>query len=242
MKTWAVRALKSTLASALVLLASAAFTRISADSGTLSPDQEQRMLRVLTGTPKTLLEKLPGMTPEAAQRVAAFRDKNHEFESVAQIKEVSGLSDERFDELKGAFMKSLPASETTISAEEAGETTAPLKRGAGAKSAGQSKKSKLGAPEKAATPAAPLELNLSVRAHFYSELPGYDLEGLSEAQRMAFLEAVNREMCSCGCENETLGFCLVNDPGCPVVKARVKKIYRDMVGSDPVAPKAAKNP
>ena len=76
-------------------------------------------------------------------------------------------------------------------------------------------------------------LDLEVQGNYYSILPGYDLSSLSEAKRKVFLDMVNREKCTCGCQGETLGWCLVNDPGCPVVKARVRKVYTDVVGTAP---------
>ncbi|HXI01874.1 MAG TPA: hypothetical protein VNI57_01745, partial [Candidatus Saccharimonadales bacterium] len=75
-------------------------------------------------------------------------------------------------------------------------------------------------------------LDLEVQGNYYSILPGYDLSNLPEEQRKAFLDTINTQMCTCGCKGETLGYCLVNDPGCVVVKARVRKIYKDITGKD----------
>ena len=76
-----------------------------------------------------------------------------------------------------------------------------------------------------------------VRAGFYGKLPGYeDLDKLDPLLKKEFLTRVNYEKCLCGCENETLGFCLVNDPGCPVVKARVRKIYDEVLSKSPDKP------
>ena len=198
------------------------------------------MIRALSGSPKVGLAKWPGMTPQVIEKVLAFRAEKYEFTSVSQIKEVTGLSEAQFEELKKAFMMDDFKTERTGGPEEVGEPAAPLKKDQPAASAG-SKKANIGGPGPGSQ-GAPGELNLSVRAHFYSSLPGYDLSGLTDPQRMAFLETVNRELCSCGCVNETLGYCLVNDPGCPVVKARVKKLYKDMIGSDPVPPKEEPKP
>jgi len=246
MKTWAVRTRNLALASALAMLFAAAAAPSWAAPGAMAPDQEQRMIRVLSRTPETVLNKLPGMTAESAAKISAWREKNYEFESVAQIKEVAGLPEANWEQLKGAFMKELPKESIDPATEEdlTGPVTGPQKSGAppAAPAAGagaKGKKASLGAVKSGQGQESeePQKLNLSVRGGFYSNLPGYDLSGLPEAQRMAFLEAVNREMCSCGCENETLGYCLVNDPGCPVVKARVRKLYKDLIGSDPVEPK-----
>ena len=68
-----------------------------------------------------------------------------------------------------------------------------------------------------------------MRVDFYSALPGFpDLDKLDPLVRKEFLEAVNREKCACGCQNETVAWCLVNDKSCPVVKSRAKKIYDEI--------------
>lgn len=243
MKTWAVKTLIRALAPALAVLVAAAAWPVWADSKALTPVQQQRMIRVLSRTPESVLGRLPGMTPEGKAKILAWREKNYEFESLAQIKEVAALPEANWEILKNAFSKELIEEPVDVSEEErTGPVTAPRKIGAGpAPAEAASRKSSLGAAKTppASTPEAPQQLNLSVRGGFYSDLPGYDLSGLTDAQRMAFLEAVNRETCSCGCEDETLGYCLVNDPGCPVVKARVRKIYKDLIGADPVEPKKA---
>jgi len=240
MKLWATRTLNLALAAALLVLAPGAWTRTAAAEGTMTPAQQKRMLRVMSGVPKDVLGRMAGMTPEAAEKIAAWRVKNYEFTSVEQIKQVSGLPDSNFEELRGAFMKKIPDEEANTSLAGAGKPAAspPDKAGAGKKAGLGRSNDKAGIANKE----TPFELNLSVRPHYYSELPGYDLGGLTEAQKTAFLDVVNRELCSCGCQDETLGFCLVNDPGCPIVKARIRKIYKDMIGSDPVPPKETKNP
>jgi hypothetical protein len=74
----------------------------------------------------------------------------------------------------------------------------------------------------------------NVRPGFYAKLPGYEnLDQLDPIKKKEFLEMVNHEMCTCGCSGETLAFCLVNDPACPVVKARVRKVYEDVTGHPP---------
>jgi len=247
MKMWAARGLNLALASALILLAQAASSTLTSAAGAMTHDQEQRMIRVLSRTPKTVLGELAGMTPEAAAKIVAWREKNYEFKSVEQIKEVSALPELNFEKLKAAFMKDLPKGKSNEADRSPNRFPAEdAKKGPGGAKQPTAKKANLGAPPTKSGQAAPgqpsRKLDISVRSNFYYDLPGYDLSGLTEAQRMAFLEAVNREMCSCGCEDETLGYCLVNDPGCPVVKARVRKLYKDMIGSDPVEPKEAKKP
>jgi hypothetical protein len=108
------------------------------------------------------------------------------------------------------------------------------------KAAGRQRAAEKGA-EKAAEPAPPSPPSAqgsgpvgNVRPGYYAKLPGYDnLDKIDPIKRKEFLELVNREMCACGCQGETLAFCLVNDPACPVVKARVRKIYEDVTGQPP---------
>jgi len=65
-------------------------------------------------------------------------------------------------------------------------------------------------------------------ANYFTELPGIDIAGLKRGQKEKFLQRVNSEICSCGCKNDTLARCYVNDPRCPLVKGVVQKIYEDI--------------
>lgn len=65
-------------------------------------------------------------------------------------------------------------------------------------------------------------------ANYFTELPGIDIAGLKRGQREKFLQRINSEICSCGCKNDTLARCYVNDPRCPLVKPLVQKIYEDI--------------
>jgi hypothetical protein len=65
-------------------------------------------------------------------------------------------------------------------------------------------------------------------ANYFTELPGIDIAGLTRGQKEKFLQRVNSEICSCGCKNDTLARCYVNDPRCPLVKPVVQKIYEDI--------------
>lgn len=65
-------------------------------------------------------------------------------------------------------------------------------------------------------------------ANYYTDLPGFDLNVLEERQREQFLHRVNSEMCSCGCKNDTLARCLVNDQTCPLVRGMVQRIYDEV--------------
>jgi hypothetical protein len=64
-------------------------------------------------------------------------------------------------------------------------------------------------------------------ANYFTELPGFDLAGLAPRQRERFLQRVNSEMCTCGCRNDTLAHCYVNDQRCPVVKGMVQKAFEE---------------
>jgi len=65
-------------------------------------------------------------------------------------------------------------------------------------------------------------------ANYFTELPGIDVAGLKRGRKEKFLQRVNSEMCSCGCKNDTLARCYVNDPRCPVVKSVVQKVYDEV--------------
>lgn len=76
----------------------------------------------------------------------------------------------------------------------------------------------------APTNTAPIE----AVANYYVDLPGFDVQGLPQAQREKFLQRVNSEVCTCGCKNDTLAKCLVNDPKCPSVKGLVQTVYDEV--------------
>lgn len=65
-------------------------------------------------------------------------------------------------------------------------------------------------------------------ANFFTDLPGFDLASLDTARREKFLHRVNSELCPCGCKNDTLAHCLVNDPKCPTVKGLVQTVYDEV--------------
>lgn len=65
-------------------------------------------------------------------------------------------------------------------------------------------------------------------ANYYTELPGFNLDVLENRQREHFLHRVNSEMCSCGCKNDTLARCLVNDSTCPLVKGMIQRVFDEI--------------
>jgi thiol-disulfide isomerase/thioredoxin len=56
-----------------------------------------------------------------------------------------------------------------------------------------------------------------------TEIPGVDLSKLTKAQRVAAIEKLNDEPCTCGC-NQTLARCRVDDPTCPISLPKAKEI------------------
>lgn len=56
-----------------------------------------------------------------------------------------------------------------------------------------------------------------------TEIPGVDLKKLSKDQRIAAIQKLNDEGCTCGC-NLTVARCRVDDPACPVSLPRAKEI------------------
>jgi len=88
-------------------------------------------------------------------------------------------------------------------------------------------------PENAAgavrgVPAATNSVPIVAVANYFTELPGMDIAGLKQGQKEKFLQRVNSEICSCGCKNDTLARCYVNDPGCRLVKSLVQKVYDEV--------------
>jgi hypothetical protein len=81
------------------------------------------------------------------------------------------------------------------------------------------------------TPAPTNMSQIEAVANFFTEVPGFDLAPLDARQRERFLHRANSEMCTCGCKNETLAWCLVNDPKCPVVKGLVQTVYDEVRNS-----------
>ena len=65
-------------------------------------------------------------------------------------------------------------------------------------------------------------------ANYFAEVPGFDLAPLSEHNREKFLHRINSELCTCGCKNETIAWCLVNDPKCPTVKGLAQTVYDEV--------------
>lgn len=56
-----------------------------------------------------------------------------------------------------------------------------------------------------------------------TEIPGVDLKSLAKDKRIAAIQKLNDEGCTCGC-NLTVARCRVDDPSCPVSLPRAKEI------------------
>jgi len=56
-----------------------------------------------------------------------------------------------------------------------------------------------------------------------TSIPGIDLSKLTKEQRIAAIEKLNDEPCTCGC-NQTVARCRVDDPTCPVSLPRAKEL------------------
>ena len=59
---------------------------------------------------------------------------------------------------------------------------------------------------------------ITVRENYFFQLPGISLAALTPGQKKQFLERVNTEVCTCGCPDDTVARCLVNDRTCNTVK------------------------
>jgi thiol-disulfide isomerase/thioredoxin len=64
-----------------------------------------------------------------------------------------------------------------------------------------------------------------------TEIPGIDLKKLSSANRVAAIQKLNDEGCTCGC-NLTVARCRVDDPSCPVSLPRAKEIVAGIAGGN----------
>jgi hypothetical protein len=69
---------------------------------------------------------------------------------------------------------------------------------------------------------------VTVRENYFMRLPGIDLSTLTPKQKERFLERVNKENCSCGCQNDTIARCLVNDPKCGTVRGLAEKVLSEV--------------
>jgi thiol-disulfide isomerase/thioredoxin len=64
-----------------------------------------------------------------------------------------------------------------------------------------------------------------------TEIPGVDLKALPKEKRIAAIQKLNDEGCTCGC-NLTVARCRVDDPSCPVSLPRAKEIVAGIVSGN----------
>jgi len=69
---------------------------------------------------------------------------------------------------------------------------------------------------------------ITVRENYFMDLPGIDLSTLTPKQKQRYLDRVNKEACTCGCPNDTIAHCLVNDPKCPTVRGLAEKVLSEV--------------
>ena len=69
---------------------------------------------------------------------------------------------------------------------------------------------------------------VTIRENYFMELPGIDLSTLTPKQKQRYLDRVNQEICTCGCPNDTIARCLVNDPKCPTVRGMAEKVLSEV--------------
>jgi len=185
----------------------------------------------LNTSPEKKLAETPGITPDSLKKLMAHRATGAKFTSLVDFMQVTGTTHENLETLLKPFQEleseRIHESERKAVPDPSRAKAGRLQKNAGSAPAGEQPPS----GEDRVTGTGPIG---AVRPNYYSKLPGYeDLDKIDPLKRTEFLETVNREMCSCGCKGETIAFCLVNDPGCPVVKARTKKIYDDIMTKAP---------
>jgi hypothetical protein len=175
------------------------------------------LLRLVNSGTEQMLRSAPGLPAEVVARIMTYRASGAKFKNLVQLEGVTKMTEKNMEDALRPFQDVEDAKATEALRKPVPEPRAPGKTGAAA----------AGTQKDGSTGKGPIS---AVRLGFYGKLPGYeDLDKIDPIKRTEFLETVNREMCTCGCQGETLAFCLVNDPLCPVVKAQVKKIYDDIM-------------
>jgi hypothetical protein len=203
----------------------------------LTPAEEKRIVAHVNNVSEKALRNSPNISRESAAKILAHRSAGKSFTTIAEVKSIAGVTDDQIQKMAELQRRLMAERNSDLSKKAPGASGSEKKPNAldqrmAARAGGSAERdASQGASGATGT------LNLEVRAKYYSILPGYDLSALSDEERHTFVEAINTEMCPCGCEGETLGYCLVNDPGCMVVKARVRKIYKDVTGKDPAPSK-----
>ena len=192
------------------------------------------LLKFMDTAPEAKLAATPGITPATLKRIMAHRATGAKFKYLLEFEEVSGVTHEELEKVLKPFQDEEDLRRRDADRKDVPDPAARSKAGRlqkNAPGAAGGAGPEPSSPSASSTGAGPIG---AVRPNWYGKLPGYDdLDKIDPLKRTEFLETVNHEMCSCGCKGETVAFCLVNDPGCPVVKARAKKIYDDIMTKPP---------
>jgi hypothetical protein len=198
------------------------------------------LLKLLNTGTQQKLSAHPGLRPNVVKAVMDYRASGKTFPNLVEFRKVTRIGQEDMEAALATFQEQdalrqfeatrrpvPPAPGTEQGAGRMAQRSAPgTAPGTAAPGAASPPGASTGAPI-AQEGTGPIG---AVRVDYYSVLPGFpDLDKLDPALRKEFLEQVNREKCACGCQNETVAWCLVNDKSCPVVKSRAKKIYDDIV-------------
>lgn len=179
----------------------------------------ETFIQFLNRSPEATLRQHRGLTKEVVDSIMANRAAGKSFQSAAEFRKITKISSANFEAAFKPFFEA-DLRKTTLSASR--KPIQPV----------------TATDPKAATKAAPDSPPQSsgegpigaVRAGYYAQLEGYtNWDGIDPAVKKEFFETINRERCTCGCTNETLAWCYVNDSNCPVVRPRVKKIHDDLM-------------
>jgi hypothetical protein len=197
------------------------------------PDSPAAMLlKTVSTAPEKTLSTTPGLSPQVVAKIMAHRAAGGSFKTIDEFRKVTGISAQEFHAALKPYREQTEAKTVESQRKPVPDPPdAPSKAAAPVDRRGKAPSAKPASPAGRPASSAETEGPIGDVRPFYAILPGYDdLDKIDPALRKQFLELVNREMCACGCSGETVAFCLVNDPGCPVVKARVRKIYEEIVG------------
>ena len=200
-----------------------------ADTPTLS-NAPKVFLKAINTLSQERLASTKGLKPEVVAKIMQRRGAGRPFTTMADFTEASGITPIDLKAAMTALGEAPKDSDLLALRRPVPDPPAGPGKGLSAKGKAPASKTPGGPDGQANSNEGPIG---EVRPGYYGVLPGYDLDKMDPVLKKEFLETVNRDMCSCGCSGETLAFCLVNDPGCPVVKARVKKIHDDIMAKAP---------
>lgn len=208
---------------------------------TFNPEEEANsspatvaLLKQINTAPEQTLKGTMALPEAVVSKIMAHRAGGKTFTSLLQVRSITKMAPQDMERLLLPYMDQENQRAFEAQRKPVPEPASPGKAGGklqhNTPANGQEKAT--GATEGAGGTVTPTGTGpiTAVRPGFYGKLPGYEgLDKIDPLKRTEFLETVNREFCTCGCKNETVAFCLVNDPTCPVVKSRAKKIYDDIM-------------